>query len=98
MIFKSKKYKIKITKERFLNTVKDKLRLPAEDVFIGPFTSKKCEWVTGKIDNNSFELSDYRFSKVGIKINGKINEDNNDIEVLTNINFNDMVYIPSHFK
>jgi len=97
MIFKSKKYKIKITKERFLNTVKDKLRLPAEDVFIGPFTSKKCEWVTGKIDNNSFELSDYRFSKVGIKINGKINEDNNDIEVLTNINFKTQIIIIQSF-
>lgn len=87
MIVHSKKYKIKITKEKFLHTIKDKHRLPAEDILVGPFTKKTCEWITGKIENNSFTLSDYRFSKVGIKINGEIKEDINDIEVSTSINF-----------
>lgn len=97
MKFQSKKYKINITKEKFLDTIKDKFRLPAEDILIGPFTNKTCEWVTGKIENNSFALSDYRFPKFGINISGQIEEDINGIEVSTFINFKARIIIAQSF-
>jgi hypothetical protein len=87
MMVQSKKYTLRITKENFLKIVRDKHRLPAEGVWSGPFTIKKCEWFTGKIRNSSFELCDYRYQKLGINIKGEIIEGINGLQVATYINF-----------
>jgi hypothetical protein len=87
MLVQGKKYKVYISKENFLQTINNKLRLPAKDKMVGPFSIKNCEWVTGKIGSDSFALSDYRFSKIGIKICGKIKGNENNIEVSTSIYF-----------
>ena len=47
---------------------------------------KKCEWVTGKIENDSFDLTDFRFSKTGIRFIGNVVEHDSFIELFTQIN------------
>jgi len=87
MIIQNKTYRIDLTKEKILNKLKDKHRLPNEDKMVHPFMSRKCEWLAGEIGNNSFSLCDYRFTKVGIIFNGKIIEGTNEIKISTNIIF-----------
>jgi hypothetical protein len=98
MMVQSKKYLIRISKEKFLHNLKNKFRLPAEDIWYHPFMNKDCEWITGKIENNSFLVSDYRFPKNGIKFGGKIIERMNEIEVSTEIYFKtSLIIIQSSF-
>ena len=85
MRVKNKTYRLDITKEKFLNKLKDKYRLPNEDKMVHPFMSRNCEWFAGEIGSNSFSLCDYRFTKVGIVFNGMITESNNEIKISTNI-------------
>jgi len=87
MKIKSKRYKIGINKEKIFQLLKEKYRLPPEFIFGHPFMKKKCEWITGKIDSDSFELTDFRFSKTGLKFLGKLIEKGSHIEVLTHIKF-----------
>ena len=85
MQVKSKRYKINTSKDKLLQVLKNKQRSPAELLLCHPFMKWKCEWVTGKIENDSFELTDYRFSTTGIRFLGKVIEHDNYIELLTQI-------------
>ena len=97
MMIQSKKYKIRISKEELLKRLKDKLRLPAEDIWYHPFMNKRCEWITGKI-NSSFSLCDYRFYKNGISFNGNIVEINDEVEVKIKTKFKaSFIFIQSFF-
>ena len=97
MTIQSKKYKIKITKDKFFQVLNDRYRLPAENILFSPFMNKNCEWVTGKIERKSFALSDYRFTNVGINIYGDIQEKIDIIEVSTSINFKPGLIITQTF-
>ena len=88
MIINSKNYKLNTSKNKFFQVLKNKHRLPAEWMMYHPFMSRKCEWVTGKIANNSFELTDFRFSRSGIRFLGKVIEHDSSIELLTQIRLN----------
>ena len=86
MKVKSKQYKINTSKEKLFQILKNKQRSTAEFVLYHPFMKKKCEWVTGKIENDSFDLTDFRFSKTGIRFIGKVIEHDSFIELFTQIN------------
>lgn len=87
MTVKSKKHIIGLNKDKFLQILKDKYRPPAEFVLYHPFMKKKCEWITGKIENNFFSLTDYRFSKFAVSFLGKIIVVDDHIEVPIFIKF-----------
>jgi hypothetical protein len=98
MIINSKNYKLNTSKNKFFQVLKNKLRSPAEGWMVyHPFINRKCEWVTGKLSNNSFDLTDYRFSRPGIHFLGKVIENDSCIELITQIKFNNFLVIFQSF-
>ena len=85
MKINSKRYRIQTDKDKLYQLLKNKYRLPAEFTLYHPFMNRKCEWVTGKLSNNSFDLTDFRFPKPGIRFLGKVIEHDNFIELFTQI-------------
>ena len=93
MQFESKTYKIISTKNELVRLVKNKLRTIPEFSFYIPFFNSKCEWVTGKIGDSSFELADYKFSTKLIFFKGIIEEYKDHLLVHFFVNISNIVVV-----
>ena len=87
MELEGKNYIVDTSVEIFFQLLKDKIRLPAENMVYHPFMNSRCDWISGKIENNSFQITDYRFKFGSFSIMGNVEEKQGFIEIYTTVKF-----------